>query len=257
MDPIPEPQSPRPSGRVLGFVVVLLALGAAAYFFLPGLRARVDAKFGEVAGWNDEARRSDPVGFIDFSIKKLGDNIDKFEQVRRDLSVQRRKVEELQKGNDTKLAFANKQLDEFKAAYKNAGGATGKSWPVTVAGRPYSEAELKQQVNLLLTQRTAYEEVAKISGEASSRTTKSENDVVGRITESKAKLDVLKTQRELVKAAKLTADTEKLMDEVHEILVENEAIAAQSPVRTVDELIKDAERESPAANANVDAFLNG
>lgn len=247
-------------GRTLQLLIAVIALAAGAYFLLPGFRAKVDSQLDKVGGWNEEARRHDPVGFIDFSIAKLETNIGKFNEVKGSLAVAKAKLAKLHEDNQSKLAFAGKQLDEFKAAFKKATGSApeaGSGWPIEIAGKSYGEADLKQQVNLLLNQRGSFESVLKQTQSGLDATTKREMEIVGRVTESKAKLDLLKTQRELVKVAKLTADTEKLMGEVHDVLVENEALSAENPVRTVEELMKQAEAGSSTSNANVDAFLNG
>jgi len=244
----------RTRGRAAAVVLMVLVAGAAAYFFLPGFRTSVRQQIDRVGGWNEEARREDPVGFIDFSIRKLSDGIATFESARGQIAMQRAKLADLTKTNQAKLDFSVKQLDAFRAAYKDATG--GKGWPAGVAGKSYSEADLKQQVSLLLTQKSSFEETAKGAGQALDKTTQSEGELVNRITTSKAKLDLLKAQRELVKVARLNAETEKLLDDVHDVLVANDALNTESPIRTVDELMKDATRESGATHANVDAFLN-
>ncbi len=243
------------SGRTLQLLLVVIALGVGGYYLLPGLRTRVDQQLEKVGGWNDAARRHDPVGFIDFSITKLETNIGKFDEVKGSLAIAKVQLAKLHEQNASKLAFAGKQLDEFKGAFKAATG--GKGWPVDLAGKSYSEADLKQQVNLLLNQKSSFESVLKQTQSGLDATGKREMEIVGRVTESRAKLDLLKTQRELVKVAKLTADTEKLLGEVHDVLIENEALSAENPVRTVEELMKQAESGSSTSNANVDAFLNG
>jgi hypothetical protein len=253
-----SPSAPR--GRALPWVLLLVVAGGGAWLYSAKLRSKVHQQLDRVTGWDAEARRDDPVGFIDFSIARLNDNIAKFDDVRRDLALAKGKLQKLHDDNAAKLAFAGKELDAFKASYKEAKGkeaSGGTAWPVAHAGRNYSEADLKSQVNLLLGQKAAYESVLKQTQDGLDTSGRREVEIVGRVTESKAKLDLLKTQRELVRINKLTADTEKLLGDVQEVLVENEALTAQNPVRTVDELMRQAEATNPQANANVDAFLNG
>ncbi len=245
----------RQRGSATKLVLIVLAAGVAAYFVLPGFRTKVDSKIEEIGGWNDAARKQDPVGFIDYSIGKLEDNIAKFGSVKGDLALAKAKLQKLHDDNTAKLSFAGRQLGELKSAFKEA--SAGKGWPVELAGQSYDEGQLKQQVSLLLSQKGAFESVLKQTAAGLETTTRREAEIVGRVSESKAKLDLLRTQKELVKVNQLTADTERLLGEVHDVLVQNEAMTAENPVRTVEELMKQAESGSSTANANVDAFLNG
>ena len=63
--------------RLIGIVAAIVAIGAVAYFVFPGVRTKMDEFHDKHMGWgNPEARKKDPVGFIDYSIKKLEDNSD-------------------------------------------------------------------------------------------------------------------------------------------------------------------------------------
>lgn len=242
--------------RILGGVFALLVIGGIAYFAFPGFRAKVDDMHDKHFGWTPEARRKDPVGFIDYSIGKLTENIDKFGQARTDLVAAQTKLGDMQRENSAKVAFAEKQLAALKVAYQEAG--SGKGWPATVAGRAYSEGELKSQVKVLLSQKSGYEGIVGQLEQGASTADKRQLELLNHINDSKAKLSLLKAQKELVKANQLTAETEKLLSEVHDILVANEALAQKSPVRTVEEMMRDGESgDATATDPETEAFLNG
>ncbi len=249
------PRAAVQSGRALGLVLLVIAVGVGAYLWLPGFATKVDDKIEKLGGWNEEARRHDPVKFIDYSITKLTDNVAKFGEVKGSLALAKAKLQKLHDDYQGKLSFAGKELDNFKTAFKEASG--GKGWPTTIAGRAYSEAELKAQVNSMLNERAAFENVLKQTLGGLETTGKREMELGAQIVASKAKLTLLKAQKELVKVNQLTAETETLLGQVNDVLVENEALQAENPVRTVEELMKQAESGSATSNANVDAFLNG
>lgn len=242
-------------GNKLGWVVGIVLLGIVAYFLFPGLREKVDSTYDKHLGWNADARRKDPVGFMEYSIKKLGETITKFEEARGNLRVAQAKLEDMKRDTGGKVAFAEKQLVEFKAAYKTAVG--GKGWPVAVAGRNYGEGELKNQVTLFLSQKGSFEKAAKQIDEAISTADKKQLELVNRISESKSKLSILETQKELVKVGQVTAESEKILSEVNDVLIANEALAEKTSVRTVEEMMKDAgESAGSVANPDTEAFLN-
>jgi hypothetical protein len=237
---------------LLGIVFALLVIGGAAYYFVPGFRTKAQSWWGEHGGWNEESRKKDPVGFIDYSITKLGENISKFDSVKADLMTAKGNLDEMKRTNQEKLAFADKNLNEFKVAYQAAVG--GKGWPVSMAGRSYSENELKSQVELLLAQKTGYENALAQIDDGLKRADQKSFELVARINESKSKLEILKTQKELVKINQLNESTEKMMAEVNEVLVRNDALQSSSPVRTAEELMKDA-KVSAKSTPKADEFL--
>jgi hypothetical protein len=239
--------------RLLGLVFAILLIGGAAYYFIPGFRAKVHEKWDKHGGWTDEARRDDPVGFIKHSIETLQANIDKFDNIRIDLRTGKSTLEKAAQENDAKLRFAENQLVEFKNAYKTA-KESGK-WPVSIAGRPYSEAELKSQVELMLSEKATFTNVA---GDLTTNIKDIEGkefELVNRITDSKAKLSQLKTQEQIVKANKLTAESEKILAEVNDVLVRNDAVNTKVAIRTTEEIMKDAKAEKKST-PKADDFLN-
>lgn len=243
--------------KLIGLVLAVLAIGGAAYFFSPGFRAKVDAQYDKVGGWTEEARRNDPVGYIEFSVGKLRDNVAKFEEMGASLRGSKASLEQKKKENENKIAFAEKTLQELKAKFLEVKGGAAK-WPVEIAGKPYSEADLKNQVNLFLSQKEGFAGLAAQLEKALATADSKSNEILARISDSKGKLAMLETQKEIVKLNKLTGDTEKLLAQVQDVLVQNEAMVQGSAVRTVEELMRDAGTAAAAAvNPNVDAFLNG
>jgi hypothetical protein len=239
--------------RLIGLVVAVVVIGGAAYFLIPGFRAKADEMWAKHGGWNEEARKKDPVGFIRHSIAKLDENISKFESIRVDLRTGKNKLEKMGQENAAKQTFAENQLAAFKAAYK--GAKESGTWPVSIAGKSYSEAELKSQVELLLSEKATFANVGEQISRGAKDLEAKEFELVSRITESKSKLNLLKTQEQLVQANKLTAETEKMLAEVNDVLERNEAINTGVSVRTTEELMKEA-KAAAKATPKADDFLN-
>lgn len=239
-------------GRLIGLVLAVAAIGAVAYFVFPGFRAKVDDIVEKHGGWNEEARRKDPVGFVNYSIKKLDENIAKFEGIRVDVREGKNKLDKMKAENEMKIRFNANNLNEFKVAYKSA--TDGGKWPVNVAGKGYTEAELKSQVELALSEKATFANVGAQLEKGCKDLEAKEFELVNRITESKANLSALKTQGEILKANKLTAETEKMMSEVQEVLARNDAVNSEVKIRTTEELMKDA-KQAAKATPKADEFL--
>jgi hypothetical protein len=244
---------PMTGSRLIGIVAALLVIGAIAYFVSPSFRAKAGSLYAEHVGWNEEARRKDPVGFIDHSIKQLDENIAKFDSAKVELMQAKGKLDGMKQSNQEKLAFAEKNLAEFKAAYKSAAG--GKGWPAEIAGRSYSEDQLKNQVELILSQKGGFESIIAQTDEGLKAAEAKQRELVNRINESKSNLERLRTQKELVKINKLTAETEKMMAEVNQVLIENAAVNTKEAVRTVEDLMRDAANAPAKATPKADEFL--
>ena len=242
-------------GKLFAILGTVIVLGVAAYFIFPGFREKVDDVYDKNFGWTAEARRKDPVGFIEYSIKKLGKNVEKFEDTRGELRAAQSKLQQMKEENTAKSSFAEKNLEAFKAAYKDAKG--GKGWPTSVAGKSYTEAELKSQVGVVLSQKGGYEGILKQIEAGLVSAERRQNELMNRVNDSKAKLGILEAQKTLVKVNQLSAESEKLLAEVNDVLIQNEAMNEKSSVRTVEELMRDAGETPGASNPNVDAFLNG
>ena len=203
--------------KVIGLVVGVLVIFGVVYCQSPSFRAMFDSKVGELKEWTPEARRNDPVGYIDYSLNRLQKNIDKFDVMKGELETSKRGLEKLVVKNENLRDMGEKRLGEFKAAYK-AATASG-SWPVEIVGQKYKEAELKSQVAMILGQRDAANASLEQLKPAVLNIANRINDVVARSSDSRAKLGILQSQRETVKALKLTKEFEQTLQNVQDILV--------------------------------------
>jgi hypothetical protein len=247
-----EKGAPMTGSRLIGIVVAVAAIGAVAYFVFPGIRATIDDAYDKHAGWTPEARKKDPVGFINHSIEKLDANIAKFEDIRIEVRTGKANLEKMKGENEQKIKFNSNQLAEFKAAFKTASDAN--KWPVDVAGRKYSENELRSQVELFLSEKETFANVATQLEQSCKSMESKEFELVNRITDSKSKLALLKTQKEIVRANELTAESEKLLAEVNDVLVRNEAVNEPEKIRTTEEMMKEA-KAATKATPKADEFL--
>jgi hypothetical protein len=153
--------------KIIGLVVVVAAGLGIAYWASPSFRAMFDSKVGELREWTPEARRNDPVGYVDYSLNRLQANIDKFDIMKAELEASKRNLTKELDSAKTKKSLGEKILAECKAAYKAAVAA--KAWPAKVAGRDYSETDLKAQVAMSLGETAAAESNIKLLTRGSRR----------------------------------------------------------------------------------------
>jgi len=236
--------------KAILILAVLAAIAFAVWKYMPGVRTKVESTVDRYGGWTEEARREDPVGFLEHAEGKMSADLDAFKQAKRDLADARsRAQEELEKTEGLRDAAASHSLD-FRGAYRAA--ASGDAFPVQVAGASYSRDDLVSQVRLLLLQQGNYAEVANSYHAVLDTVDERENDLEKRILGTKAALTNLAAQKELVRIQKLTEETDELMRQVQELLGQNSEVLEEldSPVRTVEELLRSGGgRATPVADS--------
>lgn len=238
-------------------LVVVVAL--VAWRKLPGLRHRATTALDEFGGWTEDARRADPVGFIEFAEKRLGEDLAAFQKAQTDLAQAKVAAEEELARSQDRFAAANLFAEEFRTAFQGAEAAG--SFPVTVRGSQYTRADLVDQVSLLLLERDNYAEIIdgfeRVLGNVEVKT----RELVTRIQTTRATLTKLKPQKEIARIDKLTGDADKLLADVDELLGENANALGdlRTPVRTVEDLMsaKPAEKPSAGDDAATLEFLTG
>ncbi|NLW50583.1 MAG: hypothetical protein GXY85_07020 [Candidatus Brocadiaceae bacterium] len=243
--------------RVLMVVVLIAVCGALAWRFAPGCRQQAADLYGRHAGWTEEARRADPVGFIEHAERNLHGHLAAMQRTTRDLAAARERLKVAADHARASSEAAGELAESFRAAYRKAEAEGG--YPARLEGRDYSRAELIEQVRLILQQRTDSGEAVVQLDRTAEEAARRELELVGQIARIKATLDMLPAQREIARARELTGQTEKTWGEVNALMDRNEELLTSSPVRTVDELLAHrAEAAQPAAgeaDADVMAFL--
>ena len=239
--------------------VVILAIAVVIIVVVwrssPGCRQQAMDAYRKYGGWTEEARKADPVGFIEYAEKKLNEDLASFAEANRSLAGARQTIEDERTRTQDLLEEARQLGAEFRTAYQEAEAAS--SYPVTVRGRSYSRDDLIAQVRLILVQKDNYEDIAAALDSAAQDVDERAPQLVVQINSTKAALSTLPSRKEIARINKLTGSTEELLAQVNEVIGENEHLLAESPVRTVEELVQAREEPAEAADASVDvlAFL--
>ena len=248
--------------NILIVLLLLAAGGFVVWKFLPGVRTKLASTVDEYGGWTDDARREDPVGFLEFAEEKMTADLASFQKAKQDLaSALQRAQEELDKTEGLRSSAERHSL-EFRGAFQSAEASA--AFPVSVAGAQYDRDEMISQVRLLLVQRDNYADVAASYRKVLASGDERQGDLDKRILDTKAALTKLGAQKELVRIQKLTQETDELMAQVSELLGENtDALEGlDTPVRTVEELLNTDAKGTPVSSSSdaddeVMAFLKG
>jgi len=212
------------------FVVIVAAF--IAYQTMPGLKEKADRFVNKHGGWTEEAIQANPAGFIEHAQTKLKQNITTFEESRTALSASKRSADEKLKDFQSQLTNADNFATALKEQYKTAKAA--ETFPITVAGKSYQEADVIKQVEeLLATKANAQKRIEDYQGILATIDEK-RTQLTDRISQSKVKLEDLVVQAEKVRIDKLTGDADKLLAQVNTVVQDNAKLAdgdSGNPVR--------------------------
>ncbi len=110
-------------------------------------------------------------------------------------------------------------------------------------------------------QRDNYEQTVSDLQSAAQAAKEKQQQLVVQINNTRAALEALPAKREIARVNQLTASTEELMAQVNDLLEKNTEVLSASPVRTVEQIVREQQAPAPAAGAAVDAqvkaFLEG
>ncbi|MEM9382888.1 MAG: hypothetical protein AAGB93_23255 [Planctomycetota bacterium] len=230
--------------KTIVIVAVVAIAGFLAWQNFPGLRTSISKAANEYGGWTEEARRNDPVGFIQHAQKELAGDIEQFEEARASLDVNKRNAEtQLDKFRNDE-ANATELANKFKSLFQTA-EASG-TWPVDYLGESYDRQALIDQVDDLLAEKANATKLQAQYLEVITKVDLTRDALRDRISESNFKLKELEAQEAIVKVDKLTTDSEELLAQVNELVEGNTKVAAD-PVRSIDELLKAADKQASAA----------
>lgn len=225
-------------------IIIFVVVVAGAYFAwnnLPGLRDQVTKAANKYGGWTEEARKSDPVGFIEHATEQLEKDIKQFEAAKTALVSNKKSSEAKLEEYRNEQASAKELAASIKELYKTA-EETG-AWPITISGKPYERAQAIALVNdILMTQKNAGARMADYAQVLASIEAKSA-ELTTRISESKFNVEKLAAQRELVKVDSLSAEADQLLAKVND-LVEGNSKLADEPALTYEELVKDLAKQA-------------
>lgn len=235
---------------IFGLLVLVLILGGIAWFASPAFRGKVQKEYRERAGWTEEARRENPIEYINYAMETLKKDVEKLKSVQTEFARARTKLDEELKERQGKVQKAAFYLEGFKAKYNEA--KEKNSFPVVVEDHKYTEQELVQQIKLTLAEKKANEQVVTQMDAALKNQEEKRNVLAMRITESQAKLSLLDSQKVMLQADKLSSAGAEILKNVNDVLVENANVKDESPIRTLDDIAKGTAQGGNAKTAVMD-----
>lgn len=241
--------------RLVAGLLIIVILALLAWQLLPAGRERVKDVYEKYGGWTEEARQSDPVGFIEYAQKQSAADLEAMKETQRNLADSAQKIDSMLQEQKKLLSTADTLANRFRETYQEAEGDAG--YPVKVAGEEYTRNELTEQVRLVLRQKRDYAQTITELEEAARAVKEKQKQLTSQINNTEAALATLPSKKEIARVNQLTGRTEKLLQQVGDVLEENREVMQESPVRTVEEIVQREKEETSEGDIDVQEFLEG
>jgi prepilin-type N-terminal cleavage/methylation domain-containing protein len=203
--------------------------------------------------WTPEAIAKDPKGYSQYVESKLNTDVENFTTVNRELQLRMNTLAKLIT-DKSKLI-----VDGEPIAEKFAQAITDGKFPATVVGKEYTESQLRTQLALTLAQLDGYKEslAAITKGFETAQEEIKKNFLA--IDNTKTKIALLATERAVWESRATSAEGIKLIETVNAALEGNDVILKDNPVRSLDDIIKQAAKndamKTTASNSDVDKYI--
>ncbi len=239
--------------RLIVLVLLIVAAAVLLWRLSPGCRQRATDAYRKYGGWTEEARKADPVGFIEHAQQQLEQDLQEFEEARHSLAAARERVIAEIEQNRALLQEADGLAVKYRDAYREA---ETEGYPVTVSGQSYNREQLLEQVQLILLQRKSFAETIEGLERAADAIKEKQPQLVTQISNIEAALATLPSKKEIANVNQLTGRAAELLGQVDVLMDENADLLDESPVRTVEELIEHRAQDEPdTGTVDVQAFL--
>ncbi len=160
-------------------------------------------------------------------------------------------VENRQQEVQEKLNYATSAAEDFRSAWQQD------NFPVMIRGRAYTKADVEAQTSSLLAQIDGYTSALSQYTRTIADIREHVEDLTVQIVRTETDLGLLDSKCSVYKATHSETAAAELMASVDALFAENATVISASPVRSVDEMIRDTSTARPVSHSRAVTFLSG
>jgi len=245
-------------GSVFGLIVLIVVGLFVIQEFAPGLWTKIESVYREKAGWNEEARRADPVGYLKYAEGDMQQNLDRIAIIIRDLEAKTLRLRQEATRLRSDHGKYQELLNRARILYQEAEGGA-REYPVEFVGARYDREDFVRQVAIILNEfklaeqrledmRSADENISRAIRdmyEKRAMLTGALNDIGTTIVIAQANVASQEVQNTLDRVATVASDVNAYLGAYNRGVV---------PIRSVDEILKQEDRGT--VDSDVEAFLS-
>lgn len=220
---------------------VIAAIGLATLLIIsPVWRTIFGTAVEDLTQWTPAAIEKNPIGYSQFVEVQLKKDLKVFQETRKALALRMETLAKLLSEKTKLLENGEKFADEFAEAI------TEGAFPIRLHGKDYTESQLRIQLSLTLAQvnglKESVAEITKVSATAEKELQK----LVVETEKTESQIALLAARREIFRSQATSTEGLAMIATVNSVLEGNQILIKANPVRTIDELLKDVESESPS-----------
>ena len=129
---------------VILLVIILAAVGVAAYFLSDVFSTKVDQAAERLADWTPENIAADPKGYLHFCKRQVLQTLQDLKASEIAISQTRGRMGSMQEQADSKIKVGQQALAELKKLYRSA--EKDAAWPATWKDKPREKDWVKRQI---------------------------------------------------------------------------------------------------------------
>ena len=226
---------------------VASALAYVGYFGVPAalLEGRITPESAQA-----ECSRN-PDEFFARVRQQAESDLEAMMETRSSLRASSADVENRQLETQEKLNYATNAAEEFRSAWQC------EEFPVMIRGRAYTRADVEAHTSSLLAQIDGYSAALAQYTQTITDIREHVEDLTVQIVRTETDLGLLDSKCSVYKATHSETAAAELMASVDSLFRENATVISASPVRSVEEMIRDTTTPRPVSHSRAVTFLAG
>jgi len=194
---------------------------------------------------------SDPDAFFSRVRERVEQDLLTMKNTRSELRSSSADVENKRAEIQERLDYAVSAAADFRKAWQ------GERFPVMIHGRAYTRPDVEAQTSSLLAQIDGYTESLSKYTHTLTEIRAHVEDLTRQIVDTEADLGLLASRCNVYKATHSESAAADLMASVDALFAENATVISASPIRSVDEMMRDTTCNTPVSRSRAMSFLAG
>ena len=241
---------------IAGVVVLLLVIQK----FAPGLWTEARTAYSDNLGWNENARKANPVGFLQYSKTDLQKSYDEISGIIKDLEIQNNRLKKEREKLNSDQGKYEEVLNRAKDIYSQAKLSPENSYPVKFMGAEYKQEEFMAQVKIIKNRNDSAIKQMVSMQQAYDQVTSSLTNMYEKRAKIQGAIEEIDTTIVIAKANTASADIQDSMSQIADINEEmniylGEYNPESIPIRGAEELINQEATTEP--DQDLIEFLEG
>ena len=248
---------------ITNLIVIIVAIAVLLIViktYAPGLWTTGQQTIAAHAGWTEEAKKADPVGFLKYSKGNLKSQQDKIGGIIKDLEIQHSRLSRESKKVASEQAKYQEVLNRARDIYRKAKQDPENGYPVDFLGAKYKKDEFLTQLKIIKDRNDAAKKQLTAMNKSIASISKSLTEMYAKRAKIQGAIEEIDTNIVIAQANKTSSELQGTISDISEINEEMNIYLGQyesgaMPIRGAEDLIK--ESSDSETDSDLIEFLEG